>query len=308
MCGAGGRPAATTDAPNAKTLRSGKQGRGQTIDVGEGIHLRVRHAGSGPVVALLHGHPRTHTTWHDVAPRLVQAGFTVVCPDLRGYGQSSKPVPDAEHRTYCDRAMAGDVVALMEALGHERFAVVGHDRGSYVAYRTALDHPRVLTRLAVLDSVPIVEALERADARFAEAWWHWFFFATDQAERVITADPVAWYRPDRELMGRGNYDDVIDAITNPATVRAMLEDYSASLHVDRATDEEDREAGRQIVCPTLVAWSTRDDMETLYGDPAAIWQRWCAQPVRRATIESGHHMAEENPHDLALVLAAFLSE
>ena len=112
-----------------------------------------------------------------------------MCPDLRGYGQSSKPEPDPDHRLYCDRAMATDVSALMSSMGHERFAVVGHDRGSYVAYRMALDHPDRVTRLAVLDGVPIVEALERADARFAEAWWHWFFFSSDHAERVITADP-----------------------------------------------------------------------------------------------------------------------
>ena len=137
--------------------------------------------------------PRTHTTWHRVAPLLTAAGLTVAFPDLRGYGQSSKPAPDDEHRVYCDRAMGGDIVALMDRLGHERFAVVGHDRGSYVAYRTALDHPERVTGLAVLDSVPILEALERADARFAEAWWHWFFFASDKAERVITADSLAWY-------------------------------------------------------------------------------------------------------------------
>lgn len=147
---------------------------------------------------MLHGHPKTHTTWYQVAPRLVAAGFTVICPDLRGYGKFSKPTPDAGHRTYCDRAMAGDVVNLMNAPGHQRFAVVGHDRGSYVASRMALDHPGRVHRLAVLDSVPILEALERTDARFAEAWWHWFFFATEEAERVITADPLG-----RTGRGRG---------------------------------------------------------------------------------------------------------
>jgi pimeloyl-ACP methyl ester carboxylesterase len=164
-----------------------------------------------------------------------------VCPDLRGYGQSSTPEPDAEHLTYCDRVMANDIVQLMTALGHERFGIAGHDRGSYVAYRTALDHPHRVDRLAVLDSVPVVEALERADARFAELWWHWFFFSSDQAERVITADPVAWYRPDRDRMGDESYADMVSAVSDPATVRAMLEDYRAGLHVDRGHDEADRE-------------------------------------------------------------------
>ena len=149
----------------------------QRVDVGDGITLRVRTGGSGPPVVLLHGHPRTHTTWHRVAPLLVAAGHTVVCPDLRGYGQSSKPPTTADHSPYSKRAMAGDVVALMQRLGHERFAVVGHDRGSYVAFRLAMDHADAVTHLAVLDCIPIVEHLERCDARFAAAWWHWFFFA-----------------------------------------------------------------------------------------------------------------------------------
>ena len=277
------------------------------LDVGDGVSLRVRHGGSGPAVVLLHGHPRTHTTWYAVAPALAAAGLTVVCPDLRGYGRSSTPDPDDEHHTYSDRAMAGDVARLMTELGHAQFAVVGHDRGSYVAYRTALDHPDRVTRLGVLDSVPILEALERADARFAEQWWHWFFFSSVHAERVITADPIAWYRPDAERMGRENHDDMVEAICDPATVRAMLEDYRAGLHVDRAADEADREAGRRIACPTLVAWSSRDDMEELYGDPVRIWRSWCAEEPQGAVIDSGHHMAEENPEQLASTLAAFLT-
>lgn len=276
------------------------------IDV-NGITLHGRHAGTGPAVILLHGHPRTHTTWHQVAPLLVDAGFTVVCADLRGYGHSSKPLPAADHQTYCDRAMAGDIAALMSELGHEQFAVAGHDRGSYVAYRCALDHPEQVTALAVLDSVPILEALERADARFAELWPHWFFFSAPDAERVITADPLAWYRPDREQMGQENYDDLVTAVTNPATVRAMLEDYRASLHIDRANDEHDRANGHTITCPTLVAWSTRDDMETLYGNPAAIWASWCSGPLVSGTVDSGHHMAEENPQQLANLLVGFLA-
>ena len=174
------------------------------VEVGPHVTLRVRTGGTGPAVVLLHGHPRTHTTWHAVAPRLVEAGHTVICPDLRGYGGSSKPDPADESR-YTKRAMAADVAQLAERLGHVRFAVVGHDRGSYVAARTALDHPNRVSRLAVLDSVPIGEALQRADARFAELWWHWFFFAGPHAHRVITADPLAWYRPDRAAMGEHNH-------------------------------------------------------------------------------------------------------
>lgn len=276
------------------------------VRVADDVELRVRHGGTGAAVVLLHGHPRTHTTWHRVAPLLAEAGHTVVCPDLRGYGQSSTPAPDPGHTVYADRAMAGDVVDLMGALGHQRFAVVGHDRGSYVAYRTALDHPDRVERLAVLDSVPVVEALERADARFAELWWHWFFFASEHAERVITADPLAWYHPDADAMGVENHADLVRAISQPDTVRAMLEDYRAGLHVDRVADEADRAAGRQIRCRVLVAWSRLDDMELLYGDPADVWAPWCSQPVSTAVIDSGHHMAEEAPQQLADTLHDFL--
>lgn len=277
------------------------------VSVGDSVTIHGRSGGAGPAVVLLHGHPRTHTTWYRVAPELARAGFSVVCPDLRGYGRSSTPVPDERHEVYCDRTMAADIVALMRSLGHRRFAVVGHDRGSYVAYRTALDHSECVTRLAVLDSVPILEALERADARFAASWWHWFFFgASPHAERVITADPLAWYRPDERAMGRENYRDMVRAVSDPATVRAMLEDYRAGLTVDREHDEADRAARRTIACATLVAWSTRDDMEDLYGDPAGIWRSWVSGELTSARIESGHHMAEENPAQLTETLVRFL--
>src|SRR5919107_1176573 len=219
--------------------------------------MRVRVGGSGPPVVLLHGHPRTHTTWHRVAPRLAAAGHAVVCPDLRGYGRSSKPPTTEDHAPYSKRAMAGDVVRLMAYLGHDRFAVVGHDRGSYVAMRTAMDWPETVTHLAVLDCIPIVEHLERADARFATAWWHWFFFAQpDKPEQAINADPAAWYgahAPGKvEQLGAENHADHLAAISDPATVRAMLEDYRAGLTIDREIEEADRAAGRRVSCPTLV--------------------------------------------------------
>jgi haloacetate dehalogenase len=277
------------------------------VDVGEGIVLGVRVGGSGPPVVLLHGHPRTHTTWHRVAPQLVAAGHTVVCPDLRGYGQSSKPPTDAEHRPYSKRASAGDVLRLMRALGHDRFAAVGHDRGSYVAMRLALDEPQAVDRLALLDGVPIGEHLARADARFATAWWHWFFFAQpDRPERAILADPLAWYGGDPDVMGREHHADFARAVTDPATVAAMLEDYRAGLGVDREADDVDRAAGRRIQCPTLVLWSTRDDLADLYGDVLAVWRPWTVD-VRGGPVESGHHMAEEAPDQLASELVRFLA-
>ncbi|MGY1704394.1 alpha/beta fold hydrolase [Geodermatophilus sp. SYSU D00697] len=283
----------------------------QRVDVAEGVTLRVRSGGSGPPVVLLHGHPRTHTTWHRVAPRLAAAGHTVVCPDLRGYGASTAPPPAGDHAQASKRAMAADVVALMRALGHDRFAVVGHDRGSYVALRTALDRPEAVTHLAVLDCVPIVEHLDRADARFATAWWHWFFFAQpDKPERAILADPDAWYgalAPGRaERMGPENHADFRRAIADPDTVRAMLEDYRAGLTVDRAAEEADRAADRRVTCPTLVLWSVRDDLEQLHGDPLAIWADWTTDLRGGGPVDSGHHMAEDAPDELVAALVPFL--
>ena len=172
----------------------------EMIDVPE-ARLRVRHGGEGPPVLLLHGHPRTHTTWHKVAPLLAER-YHVVCPDLRGFGQSSKPADRPDHAGSSKRAKARDCIQLMRRLGHERFALVGHDRGAYTAFRSAMDHPDAVTRLAVLDAVPILEALERCDARFAQAWWHWFFFGQpEKPERAILADPDAWYGNAPEKMG-----------------------------------------------------------------------------------------------------------
>jgi haloacetate dehalogenase len=275
------------------------------VDLGD-VTLRVRHGGDGPPVLLLHGHPRTHTTWHAVAPRLAQR-HTVVCPDLRGYGRSSKPPTTPDHAPYSKRAMAEDGVQLMRALGHDRFAVAGHDRGSNVAMRAALDHPDSIDKLVVMDGIPTAEALRRCDARFAAAWWHWFFLGQTEkpAERVINADPDAWYRGDPDRMGAENHADWRKATRDPATVHAMCEDYRAGLTVDREHSEADLAAGRRVRCPTLFLWSEYDDMEELYSDPLAIWRDW-ADDVRGASIPSGHHMAEEAPQELAAALTAFL--
>lgn len=270
--------------------------------------LRVRHGGSGPPVLLLHGHPRTHATWHRVAPLLAEC-HTVVCPDLRGYGQSSKPADTPDHSGMSKRALAGDMAALMAHLGHEHFAVVGHDRGSYVAFRLAMDHPRRVTHLSFLGFVPIGEALERANERFARLWWHWFFFGQpEKPERAILADPDAWYgnTPEKRVqMGEEAYADYRAAVHDPATVHAMLEDYRAGLGIDRKHDAADRQAGRSLRCPTQVLWPLSDDPEPLYDDILSIWQPWAAD-LRGHGIQSGHHMAEEVPAELAAALLSFL--
>ncbi|WP_232344307.1 alpha/beta fold hydrolase [Actinoplanes awajinensis] len=179
------------------------------VDLGE-VSVRVRYGGAGTPVVLLHGHPRTHTTWHRVAPLLAERHL-VVAPDLRGYGGSTLPPDEPRHAQSSKRAMALDVVRLMARLGHQRFAVVGHDRGAPVAFRTAMDRPDLVSHLVVMDSLPLVEHLERTDATFAQAWWHWWFLGqTDKpAERVICADPHAWYTtPEPGAMGAGNHADL----------------------------------------------------------------------------------------------------
>ena len=280
----------------------------KSIDVGPASIFTRSHAGHGLPVLLLHGHPRTSSTWHRVAPALVDAGFPVVCADLRGYGRSRGPAPTSDHSAHSKRAVASDMHAVMRYLGYERFAVVGHDRGSYVALRLAFDHPDSVTTLSVLDCVPIIEHLDRADRRFASQWWHWFFFAQpDIPEYAINADPDAWYHGDPDTMGVENYNEWREATRDPAVVRAMLEDYRAGLTVDAEDERADRNAGRMLRMPVQVLWSLQDDLEELVGDPLAIWKCW-ATDVRGHGIVSGHHMAEEAPTQLADALVSFMRE
>lgn len=195
---------------------------------------------------------------------------------------------------------------LMGELGFSEFCMAGHDRGSYTAFRTAMDHPGKIRKLAVLDGVPILEALERCNSRFATRWWHWFFFAQrDKPEQAILADPVAWYGGVEASMGSENFADFRRAIQDPATVQGMLGDYRAGIYVDQHHDLEDRNAGRRLECPVHVLWSRQDDLEALYGDILAIWRPWCTLPVTRKGIDCGHHMAEEAPVELARELIQF---
>ena len=276
------------------------------VDVGE-VTLRVRHGGHGQPVVLLHGHPRTHTTWHRLAPQLADSCL-VICPDLRGYGQSTLPADAPQHAQSSKRAMANDLVTLLRHLGHDEFAVVGHDRGALAAFRTAMDHPSRVTRLVVMDGLPVTEHLERLNEQFVRTWWHWWFLGQTEkpAERFINTDPDAWYRtPAPAEMGAANHADLWAALRDPAVVHGMCEDYRAGLTIDLAHEEADRAAGRQIACPTLLLAATEDDID-IHGDPAAIWRPWVAGELSSRPIHSGHHQAEEAPDELARALTAFL--
>ena len=230
-------------------------------------------------------------------------------PDLRGYGESTLPPDSPDHRQSSKRAMAGDVLELMRRLGHESFAVVGHDRGSLVAFRLAMDFPDVITKLVIMDGLPVLEHLERTDAKFAQAWWHWWFLGQTEkpAERLINLAPDDWYTtPSPEEMGPENHADVWAAFHRPSAVHGMAEDYRAGLAVDALDEAADRDAGRQIRCSTMLLESTYDDL-AIHGDPAQIWAPWLERPIDHRRIDSGHHQAEQAPDAVAEALLDFLA-
>jgi haloacetate dehalogenase len=286
------------------------------VDTGE-ARIFVRRAGSGPPVVLLHGFPETQLMWRDVAPRLASR-FTIVCADLRGYGRSGCPDSGADHTAYAKRAMARDIVAVMERLGFRRFSIAGHDRGGRVAYRLALDHPDRVDRIAVLDVLPTLEVWERADARFALGFWPWSLLAQPEPlpERLVGAAPDAivddaldrWGSA-REAFGPEVRTAYIDALRDPAHVHAICEEYRAAATVDREHDVADRRNGRRIACPLLALWSARGPLNAWYtdaGGPLAIWRAW-ADDVRGGSLDAGHFFPEEIPGDTADTLARFFA-
>ena len=273
------------------------------VDTGEAV-LRVRQGGNGPPLLLLHGHPQTHVMWHRLAPHLAQ-DFSVVLADLRGYGESSKPPTATDHAPYSKRAMARDLVALMQRLGFEQFFVAGHDRGARCAYRMALDHPERVLKLAVLDIIPTYEAFRRADMTFGLGYWHWFFLAQPYPlpERMIGANPDNYYFSSRrDLFAPEALADYLRCVHNPATIHAMCEDYRAGATIDYALDQADH-GQRRIGCPLLALWGRRGQLEAWY-DVLAIWRDW-ADDVRGCAIDSGHYLAEEAPDTTYAELAAF---
>lgn len=263
------------------------------IDLGE-VQVRVRHGGSGPPLLLLHGHPQTHVMWHAVAPRLAR-DFTVIAPDLRGYGESSKPKTTPDHMPYSKRVMAQDQIALMRHFGFESFSVAGHDRGGRCAYRLALDYPERVQKLAVLDIIPTGEAFRRADMAFGLGYWHWFFLAQPfpLPERLIGANPDNYYfRSGRERFHPEALADYLRGCHNPETIHAMCEDYRAAATIDFRLDEEDR-GRKHIACPLLVLWSAQGDLPKWY-DMLSVWRDW-AEDVRGEAIEGSHYFVEEMP-------------
>ena len=263
----------------------------------------IRWSGSGSPLLLLHGFPQTHVMWRGVAPLLAR-NFTVVCADLRGYGRSGCPASTPDHAPYSKRAMAQDMVIVMERLGFPRFSVAGHDRGGRVAYRMALDHPERVDRLAVLDVLPTETVWDRADAKFALAYWPWSLLAQPAPlpERILAAAPEAIV--DSALGGWGTPSSVFPSaaraaytqpLRDPTHVRAICEEYRAAATLDRQHDQEDRAAGRRIACPLLVLWSARGPLETWYveaGGPLELWRAW-SDDVQGQPLNAGHFFPEE---------------
>ncbi|MCW3474304.1 alpha/beta fold hydrolase [Limobrevibacterium gyesilva] len=281
------------------------------VDV-DGGAIRLRHGGSGPPLLLLHGNPQTHAMWHKVAPILARR-FTVVCPDLRGYGGSLKPPATPDHAPYAKRAMARDMVRVMEALGHTRFRVASHDRGARVAHRLALDFPDRVERLAVLDIVPTIEHFERANMEFALGYYHWFWFAQPHPfpENLIDAAPELWFRAHtgREPKGPDFFApealaDYLAAVRSPEMIRGMCEDYRAAATIDLVHDRESRAAGTRVQCPLLVLWGEKGKIGRWYS-PLKIWGGYCDKDVTGFPVGSGHYLAEEAPEEVLQRFADF---
>ena len=286
------------------------------IDVG-GCHIHVRHGGAGPPLLLLHGYPQTHVEWHKVAPRLAER-FTVVCPDLRGYGDSDKPPPAAaDIDTYCKRTSANDQLALMQTLGFNSFHLVGHDRGVRVGLRMALDHPAAVRSLVNLDVMPSLDAFEAMDASLAFSWFHWHLMRQPHPlpETLIGANPkhfldfllASWTAVEGAITETA-YAEYLRCFSDPEAIRATCADYRAVAR-DLEHDAEDRDT--KLGCPVLVLWASempkRPGWQTGAAlDMMAVWRRR-ADDVSGRAMACGHFIPEERPEELISEVLEFLT-
>jgi haloacetate dehalogenase len=273
--------------------------------------INIAIHGNGAPLLLLHGYPETHRMWRKVAPALAE-GFSVVCADLRGYGDSSKPEGTADHGNYSKRAMAQDMIEVMAALGHREFMIAGHDRGGRVAYRLALDHPAAVTRLALLDIVSTKAVYEQAGMALATAYYHWYFLIQPRPlpERLIGSDPEFWLDmlTAKLAVNPSTFSDAIMAeylrtFGTPEGIHAVCEDYRAGAGIDLANDRTDVSAGRKIDCPTLILWGARSVVGKLF-QPLETWRDLVASPMGEA-IDCGHFLPEERPAETLRALRAF---
>ena len=277
-----------------------------------GTEIAYRIAGQGEPLLLLHGHPQTQAIWHDVAPHLTSQ-FTVVLADLRGYGDSGKPEPDAEHLRYSKREMAQDQLELMAALGFSQFSVIAHDRGARVAHRLALDHPQAVKRMVLMDIAPTLAMYQQTSEAFARAYWHWFFLIRPAPlpETLIRADPDLYLR---SVMGSRSagmqpftdeaYADYLRCLQLDGTARGICEDYRASAAIDLQHDQIDRNASRKVRCPLLILWGEKGTVGTCFA-PLEEWAK-VAEDVQGEALPCGHYLAEEQPQLLLEKVLPFL--
>ena len=283
----------------------------QRVELSDGISLRVRMAGTGPAVLLLHGYPQTHACWHKVAPKLAEAGFCVVASDLRGYGDSSKPPSDETHSAYSKRAMARDQVDLMRQLGHERFAVAGHDRGGRVGHRMARDYPERVESLAVLDIVPTEHMYAKTERVFATRYYHWFFLVQPAPlpERLIGSDPEfylrakigAWSKDGAHAFDEEALAEYIRCFRNPDCIAASCEDYRAAATIDLHHDAAD--GANRLETPVLALWGAEGVVGHLY-DVMDVWSGY-AELVDGLALPCGHFLPEEEPDRTTSALTDF---
>lgn len=286
-------------APSGGTLRF-FQGFTSARVRTSGAEINLVHAGSGPPVLLLHGAPQTHISWRLVAPELAKS-HTVIVPDLRGYGDSSKPPDTADHANYSKRAMALDQVEVMKHFGFDRFPVVGHDRGGRVGHRLALDHPDKVTKLAVLDIVPTYYLYTHVTLEFIQAYFHWFNYvrAAPGPEELLKAQ----YEAQRAKATTEVQHEYMRVYTDPANIHGMCEDYRASASIDLKHDEESW--SRKVQCPLLTLWGLKGPMGRLY-DVLAIWKERGVNVTGKG-LPAGHNLQEDAPADVLAELRPFLS-
>ena len=275
-----------------------------SINTKRGV-IRYRKAGQGPVLLMLHGNPQTHAMWHKVAPELVNQ-YTVICPDIPGYGKSFKPVISNNHSTYSKVNMALDIINFMELLGFDKFQIVAHDRGARIAHRIALNFPEKVIKMILLDIIPTIEHFERTNMEFAMGYYHWFWLAQRSPipESVINKAPEEWFfaHTSREEKDKNFFDpialnDYLDCVKNPETIKAICEDYRAAATIDLIDDKKSRDNNIKIKAPTLVLWGNKGKLEQWY-EPLSIWQNYCSSDLRGNAINSGHYLAEENPDEI----------
>jgi len=283
----------------------------RTIDTGT-VRINCAVGGEGPPLLLLHGYPQTHLIWHEVAPRLA-ADHTVVLTDLRGYGDSDKPAPGPDDAEYAKRAMAADQLAVMAALGFDRFAVAGHDRGGRVGHRLALDAPDAVSALAVLDIVPTRYTFQHADKDFGLGYYHWFFLAAGNGipERLIGGDPEFWITARMNARHHGGTAFAPEAVAeyvrcfaDPAAIAASCADYRAAAGIDLVHDDADVAAGRRVRAPLLALWGRHSFVGRTY-DVLAAWREY-ADDVSGAALPADHYLPEEAPRLVADALREFL--